>query len=126
MAENANTRILRNLWDHFEGRKWDRAAELLHPDFVADWPHTRERICGRENFIHINRHYPEPWKIEVVRIFGAGNLVVSELAVRHPAGTSFCCSVAEIQEGQIFRATEYWADDDHEVPDWRSQWVERF
>ena len=126
MPEDASTRVVRDLWDRFEGREWDRAAELLHPDFVADWPHTRERIRGRENFILVNRHYPEPWKIEVVRIFGTGNLVVSELAVRQPAGTSFCCSVAEVRDGRIMRATEYWADDDHEAPEWRRQWVERF
>ena len=46
--ERDNAEAVRRLWERFEARDWGAAAHELQEDFVADWPHTGERIRGRE------------------------------------------------------------------------------
>jgi ketosteroid isomerase-like protein len=116
---------VRRLWELFEARRWDEAGQELHDDFVAEWPHTGERIRGRENFIELNRNYPEPWSIEVRRVVGSGDEVALEAAVSHPGGVAHAAGFYTLRDGKIARATEYWLDGrSQEPPEWRARWVE--
>jgi limonene-1,2-epoxide hydrolase len=120
--------VVRSLWDRFEARDWDAAAELLAEEVVVDWPQTRERIRGRERVIAVNRNYPEGWTIRVLRVVQDGDVAVSEVAVDHvDHGTFHAASFFEVVEGRIVRGTEYWVDPPAgDPPAWRAQWVERY
>ena len=120
--------VVRALWERFEARDWDAAGELLAEDVVVEWPHSYERICGRANVIAVNRHYPEGWTIRVLRVLTEGETAVSEVAVDHEGlGTFHVVSLAEVRDGQIVHATEYWvAPPSGDPPAWRAQWVERY
>ena len=116
---------MRRLWELYEAREWDAAGRKLEEDVVVDWPHTGERIRGRENVVELNRNYPEPWSIAVRRIVTSGEEVAAEVAVTHPGGVSHCLGFYELTGGRIRRATEYWVDGAaHEPPAWRARWVE--
>jgi ketosteroid isomerase-like protein len=118
--------LVRRLWELFEARRWDEAGELLHEDFKAEWPHTGERIRGRDNFIELNRNYPEPWSIEVRRVVSDGDQVALEAAVTHPEGVAHAAGFYKLRGGRILRAIEYWVDGrSQEPPAWRARWVER-
>ena len=126
MSDADNIRAVQGLWELFQARRWDDAGELLHDDFVAKWPHSGERIRGRENFIAVNRNYPEGWAIQVLRIVASGEDVVSEVSVLHGGSTFYAASFFEMRDGKILRATEYWVEGDSEdPPQWRASWVER-
>jgi ketosteroid isomerase-like protein len=120
--------VVRSLWERFQARDWDAAAELLAADVVVDWPQTRERMRGRENVIAVNRNYPEGWTIRVLRVLQEGDEAVSEVAVDHVEfGTFHAASFFDVRDGRIARATEYWVDPPSgEPPAWRARWVERY
>ncbi len=120
--------VVRALWERFQARDWDAAAELLAEDVVVDWPQTRERIHGRDRVITVNRNYPEGWTIRVLRIVQDGDVAVSEVAVDHvDLGTFHAASFFEVVDGRIARGTEYWVDPPSgDPPAWRAAWVERY
>jgi ketosteroid isomerase-like protein len=122
-----STELVAELWRRIESRDWDRVGELLTEDFVVEWPHSRERIRGRRNFVELNRNYPEGWSIEILRIVGDDDGAVSEVRVPHPGlGVHYAASFFEVENGRLSRAREYWVEEGHqkEPPADRSRWVE--
>lgn len=117
---------VRALWERVQARDWEGAEALLGEELVVDWPHTNERIRGRENVIELNRNYPEPWDIEVRSIVAEGERVAAEVAVAHPGGTALAAGFYLVEDGKIQRASEYWVEQGHDkAPSWRARWVER-
>jgi ketosteroid isomerase-like protein len=116
--------LVRGLWELFEARRWDDAGELLTEDFVAEWPHSRERIRGRESFIDLNRSYPEGWHITVDRVVGRGVVVASEVTVSHGEATFRVASFFETREGRIAFERDYWVEEGLEPHPERSRWTE--
>ena len=55
-----STALVRELYEAYQRRDWNAAAELLHPEATLDMPSTRERLTGREQVIEFQRSYPEP------------------------------------------------------------------
>src|SRR5262245_65715511 len=52
-------RDLANLfWERLERGDVEAAAELLHPDYVEEYPQSGERIRGRANFRACVENYP--------------------------------------------------------------------
>lgn len=119
--------LVRAFWTAVAERRWADALALLDPNFVAEWPHTLERIRGRDNFIALNRAYPGAWNIELRSILAEGNRVVSRVVVTDPeTGTFSAASFFEIGNDKILKVTELWVEHGSEnSPAWRSQWVER-
>ena len=127
MAQQTNTKVVAEFWARIEARDWDGVRDLLAEDVVFEWPHTRERLRGRDNVVDVNRAYPEGWSLEIRRIVGDDDLVVSEVRVPHrDLGTFWAASFFELRAGKIVRAAEYWVEEGFEQPPaWRRQWVER-
>ena len=122
--------IVRELWRGIQARDWDGVGALLHEDVVCEWPHSRERIHGAQNWLAVNRDFPEGWSIEVREVVGDGRRAVSYVRVPHPdLGTSHAASFFELDEtGKILRMTELWVDEGQQTtaPHDRSRWVERW
>jgi ketosteroid isomerase-like protein len=118
--------VVKALWDRIQARDWDGVAALLADDAVVEWPVSGERIVGRENFVAVNREYPEGWSIHVMRIVADGAEVVSEVEVPHESmGVFRAASFWTVRDGQIIRGTEYWTDlGGDQRPEWRSAFVE--
>jgi SnoaL-like protein len=123
-AEGENAALVRRLWELFEARRWDDARELLHEDFVADWPHSLERMRGRDNFIELNRNYPEGWSIRVERVAAQDDLVVSEITVTHGDATFHAASFFLARDGRLVRARENWVERGSESQPERGRWTE--
>ncbi len=118
MGERDNKAAVDRLWRAFDARDFERAGDELHDEFVAEWPHSGERIRGRENFIAVNRDHPDPWlSIDVRKLVAEGELVASEVAVpvegSHPA---YAASFFEFRDGKIVRLTEYWVEGSSQEP----------
>ena len=117
---------VRLLWERMEARDWEGVAARLHPEAVVDWPNTGERMRGRENYLAVQRAYPEGWHIEVLRIVDAGDQVASEVRVEHEGERFYAASFFEVADGRIVSAVEYWSNGEpDEPPAWRAPWTER-
>jgi hypothetical protein len=103
----------------YEARNWVKARKLLTDDAVMLWPATRERFDGGDNIIHVNRVYPEGWKITVLE----GNVLTdgrlhTVVRVDHAEGAFFASSTAALRDGKICKLVEYWGTAE-EPPAWR-------
>ncbi len=108
-----------------EARDWEAVAAQLDPDVVVDWPNTGERMRGRDNYLAVQREYPEGWHIEVLRIVDDGDTVVSEVRVDQAGKRFFVASFFELADERIVRAVEYWSDGEPApAPAWRAPWTE--
>ena len=128
MSAEQNRHVVEELWRRCEAADF-AVGDLLHDDFVCDWPLSRERIRGRESFIAVNAHYPGRWRIRVQRILSEEDTVVTVAALTNAenvAETALAISFFELHDGRIARLTEYWPEPElYEAPAWRAQWVER-
>ena len=111
------TVLVRELYEAYQRRDWDAAAELLHPDAVLDMPATRERLTGREGVIDFQREYPEPWgDLTVLRVLGGGDEACAEVEIVAPEGT-FRLAAFWRAEGELLRdGIEYWVTVGGEQP----------
>lgn len=120
---SSNVNLIKEFWGLFSEQKWEEASKLLHADFVATWPQSKERIIGSKNFIDVNRYYPGNHKIEVLHSFEIGNKVLTTVWIEADTGQkTFANSIFEIKEDKIVKAEEYWAEP-YPAPEWRKQWV---
>jgi ketosteroid isomerase-like protein len=128
MEPSKPSEVVRALWNRILDRDWNGVGELVAEDAVIEWPASRERITGRDNFVAVNREYPEGWSIHVLRIVADDDQVVSEVEVPHTElGIFRVASFWTVLGNRIVRGTEYWttlgAD---EAPQWRARYVERY
>ncbi|WP_406073407.1 nuclear transport factor 2 family protein [Streptomyces virginiae] len=121
-----SSKVVEALWDRIQARDWDGVAGLVAEDAVVEWPVSAERIVGRENYVAVNREYPEGWAIRVLRIVADGDEVVSEVEVPHEGvGVFRAASFWTVRDGLIVRGREYWtAYGADPSPEWRVPFVE--
>lgn len=119
--------VVQRFWNAIAAHDWAGMADLLHPDVVVEWPASGERIVGRDNVVAVNREYPEGWAIDVLRVIGAGDDVVSEVEVPHEGiGVFRAASFWTVRDGLIESGREYWIGvGAEEPPAWRSRYAER-
>jgi len=115
---------------------------LRHPEWMAYWPQSGEKVTSNQAFEQIIRNYPggEP-KTEIARIVGAedrwvvtpGNTVLrvagsgdfwwAEWRITYPNGDVYLAiTLVELRDGLVYRETSYWAAP-FEAPAWRAPWV---
>lgn len=124
MSEEANRQLIIELWQRMGRLDFASAGELLHDDYVCEWPQSNERIRGRENFVALNSNYPGHWSTEVKRVIVQSDQVASEVALTWENQTVVVVSFYEIRDGKIYHEVDYWPEP-YAAPDWRAQWVER-
>lgn len=124
MDERDGAAVVRALWERFEARDWEGAQRLLADDLRIEWPGTRERIRGAEEYIGLNRTYPEGWHIEVLEVLQAGPRVVSRVRIDHGEAVVYASSFFTLKDGRIAEGVEYFADQ-VEPPYDRSRWAAR-
>jgi ketosteroid isomerase-like protein len=120
------SKVVETLWARIQERDWAGVGELVAEDAVVEWPVSLERIVGRENFVAVNREYPEGWSIRVLRVVAEGGDVVSEVEVPHESlGVFRVASFWTVRGGRVVRATEYWTGLGADPrPQWRVPLVE--
>jgi len=119
----ANQEVVEALWKAFDRFDFDAAGDLLHDDFVCEWPQSNERIRGKDNFIAVNKHYPGQWRIQIQNTITSGDTVVTEVVAQTGDQSARAISFFTLKDGKIFRLREFWPDP-YPAPEWRAQWVE--
>jgi ketosteroid isomerase-like protein len=127
MDRRINRRLIEQFWAAMASNDFEAAGQLLHDEFVLEWPQSGERIRGRRNFARINAEYPAAgrWSFTVHRIVADDQGAVSDVSVTDGAIRGRAITFSEVRDGRIIRQTEFWPDP-FAAPEWRAAWVERY
>ena len=99
--------------------------EIYADDAVCDYPQSGERILGRSNLQALRSHHPgKPAGFEIRRLFGSGDLWITEYKIAYLGRSSYTVSIMEFKNGKVVHETQYFADP-FDPPAWRAQWVEQ-
>ena len=117
---------VRDFWALMQTNDFAAVADLLAPDFVLEWPQTKERIRGAERFVRMNAEYPAHgrWEFTVHRLVGGGDEAVSDVAITDGVQRARAISFFETAGGRVRRIVEYWPEP-YEAPANRAHLVER-
>ena len=126
MQANPAKELVARFWAAMHANDFAAAGELLHDDFVLDWPQSGERIRGRANFVAVNANYPAAgrWRVTLDRLVAEGDEVASLVTVTDGLLLARAVTFTTVRNGRLWRQTEYWPDP-FAAPAWRAQWTER-
>jgi len=118
--------IIESFWATMETNDFYAAAQLLHDDYILEWPQSGERIVGRDNFAAINTKYPAEgkWHFTINHIAAEGDMVVTDVAVTDGKRIDRVLTFSTIRDGKIWKQVEFWPEP-FEAPAWRAEWVEK-
>ncbi len=123
MAVSAS--VVRELWERIEARDWPGVGALLREDVVIDWPHSGERIRGRESYVAMQRDYPGIWHVAVPSVCAGAEKVAAEVRVDNEGEVCFATGFYDVREGLVVRGTEYWTTARSQAPvPWRAHLTE--
>ncbi|MFN8402094.1 MAG: nuclear transport factor 2 family protein [Anaerolineales bacterium] len=121
-----NTQIIENFWTTMGANDFYAVAQLLHDEFVLEWPQSGERIRGRDNFAALNTNFPAEgkWRFKVNTMVAENDVVVSDVSVSDGKRQDRAITFSTIRDGKIWRQVEFWPES-FEAPAWRAKWVEK-
>ena len=124
MSEQENREVLERFFEAFERRDIDALADLVHDDYVEEYPQSGERIRGKQNVRAVTENYPGlPSLIDHSYVL-SGDLGVMKMTLEYDGKRIYVCEIVDFEEGKMKRARAYYAEP-FEAPEWRAQWVER-
>ena len=124
-GENMNNKkIAQNFWEAMGTNDFYSASQLLHDEFILEWPQSGERIFGKDNFAAINTQYPAngKWVFTINQLVSEGNTIVSDVSVSDGIRHDRVITFSTIRDKKIWRQVEFWPDP-FEAAAWRAQWV---
>jgi limonene-1,2-epoxide hydrolase len=104
--------IVESFWRAMNDNDFQGAGGLLADDFVLDYPQSRERLRGRENWVALNQEYPAAgrWSFQVHRLIVENQQAVTEVTVSDTLNQFMLVSFFQARDGRIQRMIEYWPD----------------
>ena len=148
MADRTPREMVDALIDRINRHDWAAIEELVHPDYVEEYPQSGERIRGFANLRKILENYPggleggrvdpesvrlvadeERWVMTptftVLRVVASSDVSTVTLLARYADGSEwYMIGLWELKAGRLWRGTTYYAPR-FEAPEWRAQYVER-
>jgi ketosteroid isomerase-like protein len=124
VSEQQNRDALERYIEALERQDPSAIADLVHDDYVEEYPQSGERIRGKQNARSILQNYPGlPNLIDHSYVL-SGDLGVMKLTLDYDGQRIYACEIMDFEDGKVKRARAYFAEP-FEAPEWRAQWVER-
>jgi ketosteroid isomerase-like protein len=102
--------VIRQFFGAMASGNMDAAKELVHEDFVMEWPQSGERFSGRDNaFGAMSAQIDKPEIDGEPRFVGSGDVWVAQMPLRYASGRSHYVAVLELRDGKLARGTGYFA-----------------
>ncbi len=145
MSEPSNRDVIERYARAITERDSETMARLRHPDYVAEWPQSGERVRGSANARAIDEHYPgglgvaerkaihgseDRWVVTPVgtllRVTGTGDSYSAHFTAIYPGADRawHIAAFVELRDGKVLKETVIFGAP-FEAPTWRAQWVER-
>ena len=117
--------LVKEFYARMNTNDFHSAAQLLSDEYVLEWPQSKERIRGRDNFVAMNEEYPAHgrWRFTVNRIVGNETDAVSDVSVTDGTQMARAITFTTVCEGQIIKQVEYWPEN-YQAPENRRHLVE--
>jgi ketosteroid isomerase-like protein len=117
--------LVLEFWRLMATNDFASTAAVLADDFVLEWPQSKERIRGAENFARMNSEYPahERWTFEIHRLVADEHHAVTDVSVTDGVQRARAISFFTAVNGKISRLVEYWPEP-FQAPVHRSHLVE--
>ena len=124
MSEEENRDTLKRYVQALARQDLDAIEDLLHDDYLEEYPQSGERIRGKHNWRTILDNYPGRPNIIEHSFKLSGELGVAELIAEYDGERVYACETVELEDGKVKRVRAYFGSP-FEAPQWRAQWVER-
>lgn len=104
--------IVHEFWRLMASNDFDTVAVVLAPEFVLEWPQSKERIRGVANFVRMNREYPShgPWRFTIHRIVGGDTEAASDVSITDGVQSARAISFFTVEQGRVVRLVEFWPE----------------
>jgi ketosteroid isomerase-like protein len=104
--------VVREFWRLMGTNDFHAVKAVLAEELVVEWPQSRERIRGPENFARMNSEYPTAgrWKFTVNRVVACGEEVVTQVSVTDGTQSAEPVSFFTVRAGKVVRLVEYWPE----------------
>jgi ribosomal protein RSM22 (predicted rRNA methylase) len=85
---------------------------VLAEGFVVEWPQSKERIRGGENFARMNAEYPANgrWQFTINRLVASGGSVVTQVCASDGKQSAEPISFFTVTAGKVTHLVEYWPE----------------
>jgi ketosteroid isomerase-like protein len=126
MSDLGGRDLVERFWRALERKDFDEATTMLHEEFVEDWPQSKERIHGPEDWRSMATHHPTFPRITLTRLTGGDGFWAAEAEFVYPGSDDrwSVCALCELRDGRIVHITEYFGAA-FDAASWRADWVER-
>jgi hypothetical protein len=111
-------------WEASDANDFETEHLIYHQDAVLEYPQSGERTRGRRNIQNQRASQPNKKRFSIRRIFGGGDLWITEYILSYDSKPSYTVSIMEFTGDKVARETQYFADP-FVAPTSRAQWVER-
>jgi ketosteroid isomerase-like protein len=117
--------LVREFYKRMNTNDFHSVAQMLADEYILEWPQSKERIRGRDNFVAVNEEYPAygRWQFTVNKIVGNETEAVSDVSVTDGVQAARAITFTTVREGRIIKQVEYWPDN-YEAPGNRKHLVE--
>lgn len=104
--------VVHEFWRLMATNDFTAVGAVLAPEFVLEWPQSRERIRGAANFARMNAEYPAkgPWRFMISRAVANGSEVVTDVSVTDGDVLGRAISFFTVEQGRITRIVEFWPE----------------
>ncbi len=124
MTEQENRELVEQYIRCIHEGNTEELLNLIHDDFVEQYPQSGEQIRGKDNFQKFYENFEGLPNIEGYNLHMCGDLCVLEMLLNYPDGDIYnACEIVQFQDGKIANIKAYFAEP-FEAPEWRSEWVE--
>ncbi len=111
MSANA-VEVVEKFWERMNSNDFRSVGLILSDDFVLDWPQSKERIRGRDNYAAMNEEYPAhgKWQFIINRIVGNDSEAVSDVSLTDGVQRARAISFFTVRNGKVVKMVEYWPE----------------
>ncbi len=100
----------------------DAEHEIYHPDAVLEFPQSRERFEGVENFRAWRGKYPGKVRLRATKIVGDGDVWVGLGEISYDDGPSQPAVAVLEYRGDLVAHETIYVTEHFEAPAWRERW----
>src|SRR5262249_51009571 len=122
---SVTVKIVERFWELMRTNDFRSVGSVLGAEFVLEWPQSKERIRGRDNYAAMNEEYPRYGRCEstINRIVGNDDDAVSDVLVTDGVQNARVISFFSVRGGVIVKMVEFWPED-FPAPENRNHLVE--